>query len=191
MFKFQKNECAEVIAENRECFNHLKELLKFTSTAFFSVNYERNVLVILVDLELVDKSTVACLLENVLSSSGCVYFSDRYQQEREEALRDFRKGSCPVLIATNVAARGLDIDNVKHVVNYDLPSEIHEFVHRIGRTGRIGHQGKATSFFQRGKDDNIARALVKVLSDVSTTLSISTTPCISEDMQLVIFPVSN
>ena len=57
-------------------------------------------------------------------------------------------------------------------MNYDLPSEIHEFVHRIGRTGHIGHQGKTTSFFQRGKYDNIARALVKVLSDVSTTLSI-------------------
>ena len=94
-------------------------------------------------------------------------FSDRQQQEREEALNDFRKGRCPVLIATNVAARGLDIDDVKHVVNYDLPSEIDEFVHRIGRTGRIGHKGKATSFFQQGKDDKIARSLVKVLSDVS------------------------
>ena len=61
----------------------------------------------------------------------------------------------------------MDIDNVKHVVNYDLPSEIDEFVHRVGRTGRIGHQGKATSFFTRGKDDKIARSLVKVLSDVS------------------------
>lgn len=95
-------------------------------------------------------------------------FSDRLQQEREEALADFKKGRCPVLIATNVAARGLDIDNVKHVINFDLPSEIEEFVHRIGRTGRIGHKGKATSFFNRGKDDKIARALVKVLSDVST-----------------------
>lgn len=121
------------------------------------------------------------MFENFLSKS-CVYFSDRYQQEREEALRDFRRGSCPVLIATNVAARGLDIDNVKHVVNYDLPSEIHEFVHRIGRTGRIGHQGKATSFFQRGKDDNIARALVKVLSDVSTALSISLSLYVSEEL---------
>lgn len=89
------------------------------------------------------------------------------QQQREEALEDFRKGRCPVLIATNVAARGLDINDVKHVINYDLPSEIDEYVHRIGRTGRIGHQGKATSFFQRGKDDKIARGLVKILSDVS------------------------
>ncbi|EDO46988.1 predicted protein, partial [Nematostella vectensis] len=49
---------------------------------------------------------------------------DRLQQEREEALDDFRKGRCPVLIATNVAARGLDIDDVKHVINFDLPSDI-------------------------------------------------------------------
>lgn len=62
----------------------------------------------------------------------------------------------------------MDIDDVRHVVNYDLPNEIEEFVHRIGRTGRIGHEGKATTFFQKGKDDKIARALVKILSDVST-----------------------
>lgn len=96
------------------------------------------------------------------------FFSDRLQKEREEALEDFRAGRCPVLIATNVAARGLDIDDVKHVINFDLPSEIDEYVHRIGRTGRIGNKGKATSFFLRGKDDKIARGLVKVLSDVST-----------------------
>ena len=100
----------------------------------------------------------------------CFVFSDRLQQQREEALRDFREGRCPVLIATNVAARGLDIDDVKHVVNFDLPNEIEEFVHRIGRTGRIGHEGKATTFFQKGKDDRIARALVKILSDVSTVI---------------------
>ena len=100
----------------------------------------------------------------------CFVSSDRLQQEREEALRDFRLGRCPVLIATNVAARGLDIDDVRHVVNYDLPNEIEEFVHRIGRTGRIGHEGKATTFFQKGKDDKIARALVKILSDVSTVV---------------------
>ena len=82
-------------------------------------------------------------------------------------MEDFRKGRCPVLIATNVAARGLDINDVKHVINFDLPSEIDEYVHRIGRTGRIGHKGKATSFFQRSKDEKIARGLVKVLSDVS------------------------
>lgn len=63
---------------------------------------------------------------------------DRTQREREEALRCFRSGICPVLVATAVAARGLDIPNVKNVINFDLPSDVEEYVHRIGRTGRMG-----------------------------------------------------
>ena len=66
-----------------------------------------------------------------------------------------------------MAARGLDIPNVKHVINYDLPSSIDEYVHRIGRTGRLGNKGKATAFFQVDKDSSLARSLVKILSDVS------------------------
>ncbi|CAB4033913.1 probable ATP-dependent RNA helicase DDX4 [Paramuricea clavata] len=93
------------------------------------------------------------------------YLRDRTQQEREEALRDFRAGRAPILIATSVAARGLDIPDVKCVINYDLPQQIEEYVHRIGRTGRIGNQGKASAFFERGKDDKLARSLVKVLAD--------------------------
>lgn len=65
-----------------------------------------------------------------------------------------------------MAARGLDIADVKHVINYDLPQDIDEYVHRIGRTGRIGNKGKATSFFQPDRDDKLARSLVKVLSQV-------------------------
>lgn len=72
-----------------------------------------------------------------------------------------------MLVATSVAARGLDIPDVKHVVNYDLPNNIEEYVHRIGRTGRIGNQGLATAFFHKEKDGPLARALIKVLSDVS------------------------
>ncbi|XP_075445328.1 putative ATP-dependent RNA helicase DDX4 isoform X4 [Ascaphus truei] len=92
---------------------------------------------------------------------------DREQREREIALSDFRSGKCPVLVATSVAARGLDIQNVQHVINYDLPKDIDEYVHRIGRTGRCGNLGKAISFLDLTKSDdtNIARPLVKVLSD--------------------------
>ncbi len=96
----------------------------------------------------------------------CISHSDRFQREREEALRDFKTGRSRVLVATSVAARGLDIPKVKHVVNYDLPQNIDEYVHRIGRTGRIGNKGLATAFFQQDKDQNLARSLVKVLSDV-------------------------
>nr|BAF76796.1 Vasa-related protein [Enchytraeus japonensis] len=87
------------------------------------------------------------------------------QQEREKALRDFRSGVSPILVATNVAARGLDIPEVKHVINYDMPPHIEEYVHRIGRPGRCGNTGKATAFFVAEADNHLARSLVKVLSD--------------------------
>lgn len=69
--------------------------------------------------------------------------SDRSQPQREEALREFRDGRARVLIATNIAARGLDVDAVSHVINYDVPDAPEEYVHRVGRTGRAGNQGKA------------------------------------------------
>ncbi|XP_062942180.1 probable ATP-dependent RNA helicase DDX4 isoform X2 [Cynocephalus volans] len=90
---------------------------------------------------------------------------DREQREREQALGDFRCGKCPVLVATSVAARGLDIENVQHVINFDLPSTIDEYVHRIGRTGRCGNTGRAISFFDPESDSHVAQPLVKVLSD--------------------------
>lgn len=72
---------------------------------------------------------------------------DRLQRQREEALADFKAGRMSILVATAVAARGLDIKGVAHVINYDLPKTVDEYVHRIGRTGRVGNTGKATSFF--------------------------------------------
>merc|ERR1711931_180544 len=89
---------------------------------------------------------------------------DRLQREREEALYDFRSGTHPVLVATAVAARGLDIPGVMHVVNYDMPSEVDEYVHRIGRTGRVGNTGKATSFYDDEHDADVAGALVEMLT---------------------------
>uniref|UniRef100_A0A146ZQH4 RNA helicase n=1 Tax=Fundulus heteroclitus TaxID=8078 RepID=A0A146ZQH4_FUNHE len=89
---------------------------------------------------------------------------DREQRERELALADFRSGKCPVLVATSVAARGLDIPDVQHVVNFDLPKDIDEYVHRIGRTGRCGNLGRAVAFFDPQVDGDLARSLVTVLS---------------------------
>lgn len=69
--------------------------------------------------------------------------ADRTQSQRESALRGFRDGRTRVLVATDIAARGLDVDAVSHVINYDVPSAPEDYVHRIGRTGRAGNQGRA------------------------------------------------
>ncbi|XP_039211512.1 probable ATP-dependent RNA helicase DDX4 isoform X2 [Crotalus tigris] len=106
-------------------------------------------------------ATLLCQ-ENISTTS---IHGDREQREREEALHYFRTGRCPVLVATSVAARGLDIENVQHVINVDLPSTIDEYVHRIGRTGRCGNIGKAISFFDLQADSAIAQPLIKVLAD--------------------------
>ena len=69
--------------------------------------------------------------------------ADRSQPQREAALREFRDGHTRVLVATDIAARGLDVDSVSHVINYDVPSVPEDYVHRVGRTGRAGKTGKA------------------------------------------------
>ena len=91
---------------------------------------------------------------------------DRTQREREMALQTFRTGRTPIMVATAVAARGLDIPNVTHVVNYDLPSDIDDYVHRIGRTGRAGNTGVSTAFFNRG-NKNIVKDLVELLREAN------------------------
>ncbi|KAF1929731.1 DEAD-domain-containing protein [Didymella exigua CBS 183.55] len=91
---------------------------------------------------------------------------DRTQREREKALEMFRSGRCPILVATAVAARGLDIPNVTHVVNYDLPTDIDDYVHRIGRTGRAGNTGIATAFFNRG-NRGVVRDLIDLLKEAN------------------------
>ncbi|KAI7051443.1 ATP-dependent RNA helicase, partial [Hortaea werneckii] len=91
---------------------------------------------------------------------------DRTQRERERALDMFRSARCPILVATAVAARGLDIPNVKHVVNYDLPTDIDDYVHRIGRTGRAGNTGISTAFFNRG-NRGVVRDLIDLLKEAN------------------------
>lgn len=74
---------------------------------------------------------------------------DLEQAYRDKALTDFREGHCRVLVATDIAARGLDISDIEHVVNYDFPHNAEDYVHRIGRTARVDASGLATSFITR------------------------------------------
>lgn len=89
---------------------------------------------------------------------------DRSQQEREQALRSFKSGVTPILVATDVAARGLDIPHVAHVINFDLPNDIDDYVHRIGRTGRAGNSGLATAFFNEG-NLSISKPLAELMHE--------------------------
>lgn len=71
---------------------------------------------------------------------------DKTQIDREKSLNDFKNGKISILVATDVASRGLDIPNVQYVIIYDMPQNIDQYVHRIGRTGRIGNKGTAIVF---------------------------------------------
>jgi ATP-dependent RNA helicase DDX3X len=110
----------------------------------------------------VETKRAADKLEYELSDAGFPATSihgDRAQHEREAALAQFKSGSRPILVATDVASRGLDINGVTHVFNYDMPGSIEDYVLRIGRTGRVGHQGTAVSFVNENN-----RAIAKDLA---------------------------
>nr|AFD29608.1 VASA-1 [Schmidtea mediterranea]ANE21813.1 VASA 1 protein [Schmidtea mediterranea] len=92
---------------------------------------------------------------------------DREQEQREIALNDFKSGRVNFMVATNVAARGLDIPKVDNVINIDMPDTIDTYVHRIGRTGRCGNVGRAISFFDEMKDIGLAQGLVSKLQEAN------------------------
>ena len=89
---------------------------------------------------------------------------DKTQQERDWALKEFKEGKCLILIATDVASRGLDVKNIRVVVNYDMPNNIEDYIHRIGRTARAGATGTALTFFT-SSNAKLAKPLLKILQE--------------------------
>ena len=83
--------------------------------------------------------------------------SDRSQNHRMRALRDFKASKIRVLVATDIAARGLDVPDVTHVINYDFPQQSDDYIHRIGRTGRAGSEGCAITFFTAREDQKLLK----------------------------------
>jgi ATP-dependent RNA helicase RhlE len=81
--------------------------------------------------------------------------ADRTQPQREAALRGFKEGSTRVLVATDIASRGLDVDSVSHVINYDVPAAPEDYVHRIGRTGRAGKTGRAITLMTPAEEPSM------------------------------------
>ena len=120
---------------------------------------EGNVLVFLEKKKSVDK------LENFLLSrnyNAIGIHGDKIQSERQKAIKKFSSGEIPILVATDVASRGLDFPNVSYVFNFDMPKNIEDYIHRIGRTGRVGNKGKAISFYNEN-NKQIGQALVNEL----------------------------
>ncbi|KAL2921760.1 DEAD-box ATP-dependent RNA helicase 35 [Bienertia sinuspersici] len=87
------------------------------------------------------------------------------QEEREYAIKAFKGGKKDVLVATDVASKGLDFPDIQHVINYDMPSEIENYVHRIGRTGRCGKTGIATTFINRKQSETTLLDLKRLLQE--------------------------
>lgn len=101
-------------------------------------------------------------LQNAGFESATYIHSDLPQDARELAVAEFKAGKYRVIIATDVMGRGIDVDDVAHVVNYDVPREAADYIHRIGRTGRRGLTGKASTFAIPGKDDKLIAAIEKL-----------------------------
>ncbi len=104
---------------------------------------------------------------NIMNHSAVEIHSDRSLQQRKKAMSGFKDGKYRVLVATDIAARGINVSNISIVINYDLPQNSEDYVHRIGRTARAGATGKAVSFVtpdQRGNVKQIERLMKKTIS---------------------------
>ncbi|GAW83647.1 ATP-dependent RNA helicase [Plasmodium gonderi] len=97
--------------------------------------------------------------------------SDKQQRERDRILNNYKSDRCNILVATDVASRGLDIKNISVVINYDIPNTIEDYIHRIGRTGRAGRKGKAILFFPYDyyvpQKIRFAKELIKLLNKIN------------------------
>ena len=114
------------------------------------------------------KREASSLEQNLLAKgfNAVGIHGDKGQDARTAALNDFKAGNIPLLIATDVAARGLDIPKVEYVINYSFPLTVEDYVHRIGRTGRAGATGISHTFFT-DFDKGLAGALVGVLKQAN------------------------
>lgn len=110
-----------------------------------------------------DVDNLASYLKN-LNYSVSVLHGSKTQDQREKALSQLREGLTDILVCTNVAARGIDIEGVAHVINFHAPANIVDYIHRIGRTGRAGRKGMATTFLTAA-DEALFYDLKKFLSE--------------------------
>ena len=151
--EYNANENVEQIiyyVEDEEKISKLHEILQ---------SIEGNVLIFMETKKSVDKLESFLIHRNYCAIG---IHGDKQQSQRQEAITKFSSGEIPILVATDVASRGLDFPSVGYVFNFDMPKNIEDYIHRIGRTGRVGNKGKSISFYNE-KNKTIAKNLVKEL----------------------------
>jgi len=112
---------------------------------------------------------------------------DRTQSQRNQALRGFQEGDYRVLVATDVAARGIHVEGIAHVVNFDLPQVPEDFIHRVGRTGRAGVRGVASTFYSRNERGDIGK-IERCIGLKLTKRAVS--PDIQREVKVIEIPVA-
>ncbi len=172
-YQFMKDECYLITTnknkENKNGYNanenveqtiyYVEDEEKIMKLHEILQNIEGNVIIFLEMKKSVDKLE-GFLLNRNYNAIGI--HGDKLQVERQKAIKKFSSGEIPILVATDVASRGLDFPNVSYVFNFDMPKNIEDYIHRIGRTGRVGNKGKAISFYNI-KNKQIGFDLVKEL----------------------------
>ena len=172
-YQFMKEDCYLITTnkdiENKNGYNsnknveqkiyYVEEEDKILKLHEILQSIEGNVLIFLEKKKSVDKLE-GFLLNRNYNAIGI--HGDKLQTERQKAIKKFSSGEIPILVATDVASRGLDFPNVSYVFNFDMPKNIEDYIHRIGRTGRVGNKGKAISFYNEN-NKQIGEALVKEL----------------------------
>jgi len=160
--KFQKSPVLVNVMDNVQSIPDIEQLYFETSE-----KGKVELLTRLLDLHNVKLALVFCNTKSnvdrvveILKTRG--YFSDSLhgdmnQSQREKVMRGFRNGSVEILVATDVAGRGIDVKNIEAVFNYDLPRDDEDYIHRVGRTGRAGESGKAFTFVTRNQVQSIRR----------------------------------
>ena len=142
-----------------KCWNDDKEeeLLNFLT----NLKEDEKVIVFVMRKTRADYISAELAMKNIVAA--CIH-GGRDQEDREQALIDLKSGEVRILIATDLASRGLDIDDVTHVYNYDFPRDMEEYVHRVGRTGRAGKTGTSISLWDKA-DWKHAEELIDILEE--------------------------
>ncbi|MFN3997246.1 DEAD/DEAH box helicase [Algoriphagus sp.] len=177
IIKVAKNELT--VAKIEQVYYEVKPSLKMElMTRLMNINNYALSVVFCNTKRMTDEVTEALGARGILAEA---LHGDLSQAQRDKVMGKFRKGLCSVLVATDVAARGIDVDNVEAVFNYDLPLDEEYYVHRIGRTGRAGKSGTAITFITGRRETMKLRDLERF---TKATINKMTPPSVTELVEL-------